>query len=73
MLFTHVVLSTPECHSVFATPIQVVQLLDNAKIPALMGEEFICVRTHDAVVYCQELLAERDAELVAASGLGMVV
>ena len=32
--------------------------MENARLPKLIGEEFICVRMHDAVLYCQELLAE---------------
>ena len=30
-----------------------------AGIPKMVGEEFISVRVHDAVQYCQELMMER--------------
>ena len=44
---------------VFANPArQVVRLMEAAKLPQIIGEEFISVRIHDAVTYCQELMAE---------------
>jgi sulfate transporter 4 len=46
--------------TVFANPSrQVIQLFERAGIPKKVGEEFILVRTHDAVTYCQEILVER--------------
>ncbi len=44
---------------VFANPCrQVVRLFEAASLPKIIGEEFISVRIHDAVTYCQELMAE---------------
>lgn len=44
---------------VFANPArQVVRLLEAASLPKIIGEDFISVRIHDAVTYCQELMAE---------------
>lgn len=44
---------------VFANPArQVVRLFEAARLPQIIGEEFISVRIHDAVTYCQELMAE---------------
>ncbi|KAK9843672.1 hypothetical protein WJX81_001934 [Elliptochloris bilobata] len=45
---------------VFANPSrQVVRVLRSAGLHELIGEEFITVRMNDAVLLCQELLAER--------------
>ena len=45
---------------VFANPCrQVVRLFEAARLPQVIGEEFISVRIHDAVTYCQELMADR--------------
>lgn len=45
---------------VFANPSRlVVRLLERSGIPKMVGEEFISVRVHDAVQYCQELMMER--------------
>ena len=39
---------------VFANPSRkVVRLLQNAKLPAIIGEDFITVRMNDAVLLCQ--------------------
>lgn len=44
---------------VFANPCrQVVRLFEAARLPQVIGEEFISVRIHDAVTYCQEIMAE---------------
>ena len=44
---------------VFANPArQVVRLMEAARLPQIIGENFISVRIHDAVTYCQELMAE---------------
>ena len=44
---------------VFANPArQVVRLFEAARLPQVIGEEFISVRIHDAITYCQELMAE---------------
>ena len=39
---------------VFANPARQVQrLFEAARLPQIIGEEFISVRIHDAVTYCQ--------------------
>lgn len=42
---------------VFANPARQVQrLMEAARLPHIIGEEFISVRIHDAVTYCQVLV-----------------
>lgn len=44
---------------VFSNPArQVVRLFEAARLPQVIGEEFMSVRMHDAVTYCQELMVE---------------
>lgn len=44
---------------VFSNPArQVVRLFEAARLPQIIGEEFMSVRMHDAVTYCQELMVE---------------
>ena len=52
-------LKANQIQPVFANPArQVVRLFEAARLPQVIGEEFISVRIHDAVTYCQELMAE---------------
>lgn len=42
---------------------QVMRLFEAARLPHIIGEEFMSVRMHDAVTYCHELMIEgQDAQ-----------